>query len=271
MSYDHYETSTDDGAPVLLFHFIKAGKTDVYATNATQPITSGGQTYLPFPIRISNVRSTKDVQTSELTLTFPRDHPFLEDLRSPYQKRLMRLVMRRAHRPDPEDSIIYWRGRIIGVTSKGSGCEVQCENLQTTMKRLGNTAKYQKLCRHVLYGDQCGVSYDAKKVAGTIGAVETTSSFNVAVAGDQITGYYKGGILEHNGNHYFIVRHINRTLTILHPVEDMQQGDPVFIAPGCDLTIATCHARFANEKNHGGFPFTPTKTPYGGNSIYRIG
>ena len=45
-------------------------------------------------------------------------------------------------------------------------------------------------------------------------------------------------------------------------------GDTIYLYPGCDRTLATCTAKFGNSANFGGFPFIPTKNPFGGSPIY---
>ncbi|MBK7804300.1 MAG: phage BR0599 family protein [Chloracidobacterium sp.] len=37
---------------------------------------------------------------------------------------------------------------------------------------------------------------------------------------------------------------------------------------GCDHTLATCIAKFANGLNYGGMPYWPTKNPFDGTIIY---
>jgi len=41
----------------------------------------------------------------------------------------------------------------------------------------------------------------------------------------------------------------------------------VKIYPGCDRVRATCESKFDNLDNFGGFPWIPTKNPFGGSSI----
>ena len=160
MAYSDYEESTANGDPVVFFEFTNLKFGTIRYTNATRVLSLGGEDYQPCPIRFSNVKSTKDVQTSELTLTFPKNHEFPEELRKPYSQTRTMVVIRRAHRKDLTSSLVYWRGRVINVTTKPGNAEVMCENMQTILKRLGNTQKFQKLCRHGLYSPMCGLLYE---------------------------------------------------------------------------------------------------------------
>lgn len=276
MAYEDYEVSTSNGDPVVFFEFTNLKFGTIYYTNASQPITVNGDTpeervYQPCPIRFSNVKSTKDVQTSEMTLTFPRNHELPAEMRKPYSQTRTMVVIRRAHRKDFASSLVYWRGRVINVTSKPDTAEVMCENMQTILKRLGNTQKYQKLCRHGLYSMMCGLLYEDWKSDGQVQQIINSFTFRIPEAALQADGYYKGGILDNSGELGFIVSHIGEMITILVPLEDVEVGSTISLAPGCSLAIGTCHSKFNNRLRHGGFPATPSKSPHGGTNIFSAG
>lgn len=268
MAYADYEVSTANGDPVVLIEFTNLKFGTVYYTNATRALVVGGNTYQPAPIRFSNVKSTKDVQTSELTLTFPRDHELPAAIRGPYSQTRTMLVVRRIHRKDLSSSIVYWRGRVVNVTTKSDNAEVLCENMQTILKRVGNTPKYQKLCRHGLYSIMCGLDYEDWQTAGVVTEVINSFTYRVDVASLRASGYYKGGIFNNSGEMGFIVSHVGNVLTMLIPLEDVEVGTPVTLAPGCSLRISTCRTKFNNLLRHGGFPATPSKTPHEGTNIF---
>jgi hypothetical protein len=50
--------------------------------------------------------------------------------------------------------------------------------------------------------------------------------------------------------------------------QGLAAGTTVTLFPGCDHTLATCSGKFSNTANYGGFPFMPTKNPFGGDPIY---
>lgn len=276
MSYATYEESTSNGDPVVLFEFTNLKFGTLYYTNASRAITvregtPQEVTYQPCPIRFGNVKSTKDVQTSELTLTFPKNHEFPAEMRKPYSQSRTMVVVRRAHRKEINDQLVYWRGRVVNVTTKPDNSEILCENMQTILKRLGNTQKYQKLCRHGLYSMMCGIQYAAMQTPGTVSHRVNGFTYRVPEAALVPTGYFKGGILDHGGELGFIVSHIGDTITVLIPMEDVQVGDAISVAPGCSLSIATCHEKFNNRLRHGGFPATPSKSPHGGTNVFSAG
>ena len=65
-----------------------------------------------------------------------------------------------------------------------------------------------------------------------------------------------------------IVGHNANAITVSAVPPGLAIGDAIYLYPGCDRTLNTCHAKFGNSANFGGFPFIPTKNPFGGSPIY---
>lgn len=273
MPYEDFEESEYGGEPVYLLRFENNKYGIKLYCNAVRQITIGADVYLPLPVTISNIKSTKDIQTSEVTVSIPRNHELSSMLNGPFNNLNTNLTVWRAHRKDLSDSIVSWRGRVVSTTTSSDKTDITCENLHTILKKQGNIAKYQKLCRHSLYSAEprCGVSYDAFKVAGLITGYSGGFSFDVDTASAQPDGYYKGGILDAGGNLGFIISHVGTTLILITPLDGIDIGDSVFIAPGCDLAIKTCDKKFNNKHRHGGFVATPRTTPHGGTNIFSAG
>lgn len=271
MAYEDYEQSIDGGKPVLLFEFARAGKTSIRYTSATTSQTLLGQTYTPAPIRISGIRTTKEVQAGEVTITVPRNMDFPIDISGPYAQTPLSVIIRRKHRGDGDSFSPLWRGRVVATNHKDAETSIVCENLRNVLRRLGNFSKYQRLCRHGLYSFMCGVSYTAKRVAGEVTAVDDAFTVRVDSASLQSDGYYKGGVLEFDGLFGFIISHVGNVIRVIQPIEGLIVGSPVHIAPGCDLRIQTCRTKFDNKARHGGFALTPVSSPFGGTNIFSTG
>lgn len=271
MSYAEFEQSKDKGMPILLLEFVNSRFGTLYYTNSMTAVTVGGHTYQPCGVRVSHVKATKDVQTSEVTLSFPRNHELPEELRSPYSSHKTSVLIRRAHKQEPANSLVYWRGRAVNVTTKADTADVLCESMNTIAKRIGNSPKFQKLCRHGLYSPMCGLSYSAWREAGLVTNVISAFSLRVDAAGEKANGYYKGGVLDVSGALSFIVSHVGTRINVLAPMDNVEVGDTVHIAPGCSLSVAVCHSKFDNLLRHGGFPLTPAISPFNGTNIYTVG
>ena len=50
-------------------------------------------------------------------------------------------------------------------------------------------------------------------------------------------------------------------LTLIYPAP-LTPGETVSLYPGCDHTLQTCHGRFNNAENFGGFPWIPRRNPF---------
>jgi hypothetical protein len=66
----------------------------------------------------------------------------------------------------------------------------------------------------------------------------------------------------------FILEHSGAAITLSSGASDIPVGAAVSLFPGCDHSAATCAAKFSNAANYGGFPYMPTKNPFGGDPIY---
>lgn len=272
MSYNALEESTDNGTPHLLLEFRNSAIGNVYYTSGSERVTFLGNVYQPMPVKFSNMKATKEVQTSEMTLTLPRNHEFPESLSTPFARSTTNVIIRRRHVTDTvDDFAVVWRGRVTSVSNAEAETEVLCENFKTILKRLGNTAKYQKLCRHSLYSFMCGVSYSATRVLAEVTGVVDYYTYDIPSAAGQTDGYYKGGILERGGVFGYIISHIGSRIVLLSPMDNIVVGNNVYLAPGCDLRISTCRTKFNNKNRHGGFPTTPAASPFGGTNIFSTG
>jgi uncharacterized phage protein (TIGR02218 family) len=156
-----------------------------------------------------------------------------------------------------------------------------CESVFSTLRRAGVRAKYQRLCRHALYGRGCGLDIAISWLTGTVTAV-SGNAVTIPEAAGQPDGWFRGGVLRFGTQLGFITGHAGALLTLSRPMPELaaaiaapdidpDTGDPlpvfVDLAPGCDLRAATCAAKFGNLPNFGGFPDIPGRNPFGGGSI----
>lgn len=118
----------------------------------------------------------------------------------------------------------------------------------------------------------CQVDLGAYSAAGAVATVAGVA-VSVAAAAGQADGYWSGGMIEHadlaTGRilRAMIIGHAGSALTLHIPLA-LVPGDAVTLVPGCDHSLDTCAAKFANAANFGGFPWTPKTSPYGGATIY---
>lgn len=168
-----------------------------------------------------------------------------------------------------------FKGRLISILPKDNVLVLNFENVFTSLQRPGLRARYQKTCRHLLYGQGCNLDSELFFVEGFVTDL-TGLNITVAEAALQPDGYYLGGMVrDANDILGFIVSHVGSVITLQRVMQSLQEdydaNGPgvvsVKIYPGCDRTNTTCLAKFNNLDNFGGFPWIPNRNPLDGDSI----
>ena len=162
-------------------------------------------------------------------------------------------------------------GRVLNAEWRESVVELNCEPVYTSLQRIGLRRLYQRNCPHVLYGTACGASAVVFRVGGTVTSIAGTL-LSVPAAAGYAVGHFAGGYATWAANGLtekrMIVGHNADAITLSAVPPGLAIGDAIYLYPGCDRTLNTCHAKFGNSANFGGFPFIPTKNPFGGSPIY---
>ena len=135
--------------------------------------------------------------------------------------------------------------------------------------------RYSWNCRVPLYSPQCGVSRAAFKQTGVVtavsGAVVTIDSLAGAGA-----NYFNGGKLtwidpaKENILQLMITSYDNATgaFTLVSVPYGLGAGLSADAYPGCDHSLDTCLAKFANVANYRGEPHIPGKVPFNGTTLF---
>jgi uncharacterized phage protein (TIGR02218 family) len=295
--YDIREQSEEDGVPFYAYRFTR-GDTSWFLTSYNETVNYTGSeepttgisllgdaffdkaafaersmfsaSFRPANIELTSVKTVKAIAAAEITLTLPRDDPFSDEFMNSFTKPSTELTIYRGHSTKSKELRINWRGRIVGSKAQKDTMELVAENVTTQLLRLGLRAKYQKTCRHVLYGKGCGLNIANWQTNATITAINALT-LTVPQAVSFPPNYFQGGIMTVGESNGFIVSHIGDALKLNSPVQGLEVGMAIKIAPGCDLGITTCRIKFNNLLNHGGFPFIPNKSPFGGANVWFIG
>lgn len=268
MTYAAQEISTTGGHPLELFRFV-AGTQRWTMTPHVEPIVHVGETYDPTPMTRSAPEIGSDAARAELTITLPRSHDLARRLLLAPPPDVVSVAVYRRHLTDPDaETIVWWRGRIVSVTVQADAAALRCESLLAALRRPGLRARYGLLCRHALYSVGCGASANAHRVPGTVTAV-AGAVVTVPAAAAYAAGHFTAGMLVASGGavRHFVVGHSGPDLTLMHAAVDIVGGLAVDLYAGCDHTLTTCHARFNNAANFGGFPWIPRKNPFAGDAI----
>lgn len=279
MSYQTREASVQDGAPIFLYEFVQGEQTWRY-TSAAAVFAWGGHDWTPSALSHSEVSQSNEMAKDGISLKFPRTDAFASQFLGYAPDLVTSVTLRRGHADDGE-FVVYWRGRVAGSKSSGATISVDCESIFTSLRRSGLRARFQKTCRHALYGRGCNLDPEDFAVAALITAVSATT-ITVPDAALQPNGWYLGGMARaEDGSLRLISGHVGSQLTLSRPILFLSDtptgygnnygnfygGMLVLIYPGCDRLRSTCDAKFNNLDNNGSFPWIPSKNPFGGSSI----
>ncbi|MCL7465528.1 phage BR0599 family protein [Phaeovulum sp. NW3] len=285
MTYASIEASVAEGRPYFLYQFVEGDQLWPFTSRATAWTSagSGGETIIweAAAVAHGDVVQTSEIERGRLELTWPLSHPFARRFLAPLGNRPVTLTIFRGHEQAPGETVAHWKGRVMGAEVEGQRILLSCESVFSTLRRAGVRAKYQRLCRHALYGRGCGLDIALFWQIGTVTAC-SGNVLTIPEAADPPDGWYRGGVLRFGAQLGFITGHLGTTLTLSRPMPELAaalaapESDPktgtllpvlADIAPGCDLRAPTCADKFGNLANFGGFPAIPGRNPFGGGSI----
>ncbi|HRP77204.1 MAG TPA: phage BR0599 family protein [Rhodocyclaceae bacterium] len=265
-----------------LYRFEALGQRWTY-TSADAPLEHDGDVYEPVPIGRSEAEQGQDINRSDLQIRVARDNDVgLVHLRYAPESITGVTVFQREE--DGEVGV-FWKGRVVSARASGSEITLVCEPVFTSMRQPGLRARYQKTCRHAVYARGCRLDPEDFALLALIEAVDGLV-LTVPAAALQPNGWYLGGMVRTAGGSLrMITAHVGDQITVTRPITDLVEqlgntgyglgygldygGPAVKLYPGCDRIRSTCHAKFDNVLNFGGFPWIPgaSNNPFGGSSI----
>jgi uncharacterized phage protein (TIGR02218 family) len=292
MSYSDILDNVFGKRPIWIYRFVKGGEERFFTSRSTDWRDTDADffdqidvfnstdffsnVYISTALFQSSIKNTSAIGRAETTFTFPQTdewaQSYIED--NGYDDNQV-FVYRLFLNDGALEKQLKFRGRVISASSALTRIVLTAENRFTELRRKGISAVVQRPCRHALYhskgGYGCGLNIADFEAAGTLTALSGNTA-TVAAAASQADGYYSGGVFSWQGKRQFIISHSGSTLTLLGAVPGLAAAQasgnqPVSIAPGCDLTRATCNSKFNNLANFGGFPWAD-ETPYDGKTLF---
>ena len=273
MTYTTYENSVQDGDPLYRILFVQ-GSTEYRYTSSPTIIADSGGEWEAVAFRPSEISQTNEMKKDSVKVVMSRESTISQTFLGGVPEQITSVIIYRQHASDiTEDFVIAFKGRVSAVSIDSAvSITLECESIFTSMRRPGLRARYQKTCRHTLYGRGCNLNDYDYVVAGTVNAA---SGFTATIEGNSSIddGYYTGGMIETTeGFMRFITKHSGNTLTMIRPFQALEDEvnssagfASVLLYPGCDRTITTCLAKFNNIDNFGGQPWIPSINPFGNN------
>jgi len=255
---------------VDLFKVISDGTTYLM-TSASKTQTHETEDYLPTAIGRGSVTSKAELSKASMEVRIALDHPLAQALLTSWAESITSLTI--FSKRSAATSVI-WKGRLTTTVPEDDHLKLVFESIYTSMRRPGLRAKFQKACRHALYGRGCGVLPADFAEAATVSAISGVTVTSAAAAGFA-DGYFAGGMLASpDGTFSYVSAHVGSALTMNRISGNLAAawastgaGLAVTLYPGCDKSYSTCENKFSNDDNYGGFDYIPTKNPMGGQSI----
>ncbi len=265
--------------PVELYRFAIDASVWTW-TSGDAAVTYAGETYTPEPIGRNAMEQTQEINRANLKVTVPRSNDlamlYLTTIPDwPASLTIFRQV--------GASTLVYWKGRIAGVSVDGNEAEINCESVFTSMKRMGLRRKYEIKCPHALYHRGCNLDIDDWSTTGMIDTNNGTELI-ISEADALPDGYFNNGVVrDPNGVTRWIMSHVGGSITITRPFLDMDAAIAaggyglsyglyygnyaVTLHPGCNRTKEVCKDFFNNILNHGGCPWLPGQNPFGSSGI----
>ena len=261
-----------------LYTFTLSGGSVLRYTNVDTPVTWRGTTWTPgLKIGDGGVKSKRGLDVDQVEITVYADEtdtvngqPFLQFVAGNGLDGAL-VKIERAFSDGPLSTVIgtYIRflGRFSELKSVGGTQAVLVASswLELLDVNMGPDV-YQSSCRFALYSTGCGASRSAFTDHGTVTSGSTLSQVNSNLTA-RAAGYFDLGVVKFtSGANNGLTRTISKgfgsgQVVILPPLPAAPSvGDTFDAYPGCDLSMATCAAKFSNLINFGGQPFIPDPT-----------
>lgn len=264
MTFQTYEESTFDGAPLELFRFTCGAAVYAY-TNSESEVTKDATVYLPVAITRGAMQQDANAEAASLTsITLPQSVDIAELFGPFLPARPVGITIFRRHLTDPDAQFIpILIGTIATHSFEDDTLVLSCYTLLGALRRRVPWLTYQRPCNWALYSVGCGVNRFLFRLDGTVSGVDGLT-ISASVFGSQANNWLRSGWVErvNTGETRFITSHTGASVTVQSPFPGLSIGEPLVAYAGCDRTMTTCESKFNNLNRHAGWPDVPSKNPY---------
>lgn len=258
-----------------LYRFVEGVIVDTQ-TSGNKPVTynagSGDEVYTPYAIGRGVVEVKNELSKASLEITLALNNPIAQRYLSAIVDTVLTLTV---FQQTNATTNVVWKGRLVKVKLTNKKVSLIFESIFTSMRRPGLRARWQKSCRHSIYGPGCKVDKATVLFANDVVAIDG-NDIELTDLSTFSAGYFTGGIVQTQDNDAmrYILSHVGNVITLSRPFEHLNEifaaGPPpiaVNLYPGCPKNMTACKDIFDNLDNFGGFPWIPPKNPMGGSSI----
>lgn len=266
--------------PKELYRFVEGSQVWTL-TSADADEVYNSETYISTTIGRNEIENKNQLSRANVEVSFDLDNEMARRWMRQVTERVVGLTIFSKNSNGAVS--VSWKGRLASVKPERTAITLIFESVFTSLRRPGLRARYQRACRHVLYGRGCSLNKDDFAVFGKVTAV-SNEVVTVPEAALYADGYFTGGMIEGpDGALRFITKHAGQNLTLIRALESISEGFVnagygksygmyygglgCRIFPGCPRERNTCNDRFNNLPNYGGFPFIPLRNPFDGSSL----
>ena len=265
MAFNDDETSLYDGAPIELFHF-DGTLNDYFVTTSAETIVSNGQSYEPLAgLKRSVLKiGTQEEENLALDIEMPFDHPLIQEYAYKTAPPTLELNLYRAHRTDPNDRKLMWKGKVLSFSVEGRIAKLRVPSLFAyLLNGVAPAPRYQAPCNHVLYDSRCTVNPAGFQTVAMITSI-SNNIVSVDTLGALTVSQLLGGDMSwaSGGENRMITGGTGLDLVVTYPFANLTVGQSVVLRRGCDHSFTTCKSVFSNGDNFGGCPLVPDKNPF---------
>lgn len=167
---------------------------------------------------------------------------------------------------DPDKHVLLRSGNIGEVTRGRTAFTAELRGLAHRLNQPAGRL-FSRTCAWELGDAKCQVDLVSWRFAGTVTTATDRQQFFVSGLGAADDGLLQAGLVTwltgaNTGQQMEVKRHVvsetSVTLELVLPMPDpVVVGDTFSVQAGCDKSYATCHSRYSNGDNFGGFPHMP--------------
>ena len=264
-----------------LYTFTTVSGTAFYYTSGALPVTVNGYTYATgAKINRNTIRSVVGIEVDSLAIdlyaessvlmgALPMIQALAQGLMDNGSVQLERLFLNAAG--VMQGTLLLFAGRVGQVVTSRGHASLEILSNTELLSVMIPAGVYQPSCRNTLFDLNCGVNRAAYQImtAAQTATDVTRQRFtaNLASTAAAIAGYLNlGSVIFTSGANAGIGRTVKSqtgagnasTIAVICPWPfPVAAGDTFVCIPGCDKTMATCVAKYANLTRFSGEPFIP--------------
>ncbi len=257
-TFEELEASQESGSRVEIFTLAQ-GSTMYRMHNSVEATVSYlGDTYTKTQVSRGAISTGEE----SLEIKLAGSHPFTLSFSTIAPGQTASLTIQSYHRANPADVRVIYKGVVMSVAFTRDMAEsaLSLIPINEAFNKEIPERTFQAACNNVLFDPDCKVSSGSFSHIGAVSALVDNVATITGLLAAKGDGWATGGYLSYGVLDYrLILRQNGDDVSLVLPFHEDVLAENVSVFAGCDHTIDTCLAKFANDINFGGHPHVPTK------------